>query len=237
MTQISILRSLFLAALLPFAALPQTAPANPALGVRAFSAGGVVSFLGLTLIERNDWAQGTNKFSTNPRGYRFGGGAIAQFAFRDRYAIAGSFLLRRAKFESNQELTVTSGTIKQNEISSADFWELPIVFRRYSERHADRGSRWYAEGGFALRLTRNIRNSVQTTDTASKTTCCDENPIPAQNGTATGVTFGAGLQLIDEFGLRLVPNVRYTRWLQPAFDRLSIRSQPNQLEAGFAITF
>ncbi|MBY0505433.1 MAG: PorT family protein [Bryobacteraceae bacterium] len=230
-----------LAALLAPEARPQDAqdkgaPA-PSDGVRRFSVGGVLSFSAFSLIKDATATSATTDATTKPKGSRFGGGILAQVAFADRFAAAGQVLFRRARFETNSEIKVSNGTTKQQDFSSADFVELPFTLRRYSHSHAESGARWFAEGGLALRHVRNIRSSLQTTDTTNKTVCCDERPIPAQNSWSTGATFGLGYQLVDQFGLRLVPYARYTRWLQSAFDRQSVRSDPNQLEAGVAITF
>ena len=32
---------------------------------------------------------------------------------------------------------------------------------------------------------------------------------------------GAGIQFMDEFGIHVVPEVRYTRWIEPIFNNLS----------------
>jgi hypothetical protein len=42
---------------------------------------------------------------------------------------------------------------------------------------------------------------------------------------------------VDDFGVKLVPEFRYTRWIQPTFDTLSTFSRKNQFEAIVSITF
>jgi hypothetical protein len=209
--------------------------------VRRFSAGAVLSFSGFQLMEdrslTDTGATRTTTYTTNSKSSRFGGGVVLQAALGDRFAVAGSAVLRRVRFETNIETTENSKTSKQEDVSSADFWEFPIVLRRYSKDRFEPGKRWFAEGGLALRRVRNIRSSLQTTDINSKVVCCDERPIAAQNRLATGFTVGGGYQFVDSFGLRFVPSIRYTRWMQPTFDRLSVRSNRNQLEALIAITF
>lgn len=224
----------------PAASAP--APKRPRLdddekpGVRRFSAGGVLTFSGFRLLESKSVTAGNGTYTTEPGGPRAAGGGLIQFGFRERFAVAGQVLLRRATFETNS--TFTSGAIASSQdFSAADFWETPFTLRRYSRPHSEAGARWFWEGGPVLRFTRNIRSSLLTTDTASKTVCCDERPITAQHSAAIGLTVGAGYQLVDQFGLRLVPQLRYTRWLQPAFDQSSIVTRSNQIEAGFAITF
>jgi hypothetical protein len=218
----------------PAANSTPSAVAKP--GVRRFSAGGVLTFSGFRLMENLSVTQANATYTTKPSGPRLAGGGIVQYAFANRYAAAGQFLLRRARFETNSTFTLST-TASSQDFSSADFWEIPLTLRRYSRPHAEQGARWFAEGGMALRYTRNIRSSLLSTDTAGRTVCCDERPIMAQHSPAAGLTLGAGYQVVDQFGLRLVPQFRYTRWLQPTFDQRSIRSRRDQIEAGVAITF
>lgn len=222
---------------------PTTPPPTdqPKAWVRRFSAGPLLSFAGFALIEDRSLtatnATRTTTYSTNSKGFRFGGGAITQIALNDRFAVAGAAILRRVRFETKDETTDNSKTSSQHDVSSADFWEFPLVLRRYSKDRFEPGKRWFAEGGLALRRVRNIRSSLETTDTNGKVVCCDERPIPSQNRLATGLTAGGGYQFVDSFGLRFVPSIRYTRWTQPTFDRLSLRSNRNQLEVQIAVTF
>jgi hypothetical protein len=48
---------------------------------------------------------------------------------------------------------------------------------------------------------------------------------------------GAGIQFVDEFGIHVVPEFRYTRWEERVFENLTTRSQVNQIEADISLTF
>ena len=48
---------------------------------------------------------------------------------------------------------------------------------------------------------------------------------------------GAGVQVADAFGIKVVPEVRYTRWMSPIFDALTTHTQQNEVAAGFSIVF
>ena len=48
---------------------------------------------------------------------------------------------------------------------------------------------------------------------------------------------GYGGQLIDQFGIRVTPSVRYTRWLGESFNSFSTISKRNQIEAIITIGF
>jgi hypothetical protein len=213
---------------------PDTPAERPSF--RRFSGGGVITFSGFRAMEKRSFSVTNGTYDTSPSGPRFAGGGMVQYAFANRFAAAAQILMRRAKFETNG--TFTSGSLASSQdFSAVDFLETPFTLRHYSRAHAERGARWYLEGGVALRFARNIRSSLLTTDTASKTVCCDERPITARHSPSSGLTFGAGYQLSDDFGIRLTPQIRYTRWLQSVFDQQSIRTRSDQIEAGLSITF
>ncbi len=54
-----------------------------------------------------------------------------------------------------------------------------------------------------------------------------------EHRSAIGMVVGAGIQFVDEFGIHVVPEVRYTRWVNPIFDNLTTKTQTNQVEAGY----
>lgn len=219
--------------------------------VRRFSAGGVLSFAGFNLMRSGTTEQtGTALLinSTNQAGgYRFGGGGVAQMSFADRWALAGSVILRRVRFDTttntytgtDNESTTTDErklTVDQDS-SKATFWAFPVVLRRYSKSHSESGRRWFWEGGMAFRRATNVQRFRETTKPDSTTVCCDDAPLTSTHSFTNGLVAGAGLQLVDEFGLRIVPGIRYVRWFNRTFDFDSVRSNANQLEAGISITF
>ncbi len=220
--------------------------------VRRFSAGGVLSFSGLNLMKggTTEHAAATNlliESINQPGGYRLGGGVVAQFAFADRWAIAGSVLLRRVKFDTatyaytgtdNPDTDADERKLNLDlDASKATFWEFPVVLRRYSQAHSIGGRRWFWEGGMAFRRATNVQRFRETSTPDGKTICCDDAPLTPAHSLTQGLVAGAGLQFVDQFGIRIVPEIRYVRWLRRTFDFQSVRSAANQLEAGLSFTF
>ena len=58
-----------------------------------------------------------------------------------------------------------------------------------------------------------------------------------KNRTVFGYTAGLGILAIDPVGIRVIPEVRYTRWTADAFNSFSTISARNQLEAGISLSF
>lgn len=185
--------------------------------------------------------------SNQPGGFRLGGGGTAQFAWADRWALAGSVLLRRVKFDTTT--TTYTGTDNPNtttderrktvdlDTTKSSFWEFPVVLRRYSQDHDIAGRRWFVEGGMSFRRATGVNRFRETTTPDNRTVCCDEVPLVPAHRLSGGVVVGGGFQFIDQFGLRIVPEVRFVRWLNRTFDFQSARSSANQLEAGVSFTF
>ena len=62
-------------------------------------------------------------------------------------------------------------------------------------------------------------------------------PQPYLPRMRVAVTRQQRFQFVDEFGIHVVPEVRYTRWINPTFDNLTTSSQRNQVEAAISLTF
>ena len=72
-------------------------------------------------------------------------------------------------------------------------------------------------------LARLIRNAV--------------NPIAISTLVNTSAVVGSGLRFVDDFGIKVEPELRYTRWFGRTFNSESTRSSENQIEVNLAFTF
>jgi hypothetical protein len=45
------------------------------------------------------------------------------------------------------------------------------------------------------------------------------------------------MRFVDDFGIKLSPELRYTRWLGATFDSNSTRSRRDEIAVGIALTF
>jgi len=112
-----------------------------------------------------------------------------------------------------------------------------LELRYYSSARRPNGPRWFVEVGGAWRWSNGIRTSIDTTDTTGTLTCCTTTPtVPAHRSTI-GMIAGGGLQFIDPVGVHIVPEVRYTRWIDQIFDNATTHTTQNQLDASISLTF
>ncbi len=111
------------------------------------------------------------------------------------------------------------------------------MVRYYAKDRHDKGPRVFVEGGGTLRRISNVRTSISSQTGSEDKVCCDTTPASYARRTIRGFTGGFGVQVVDDFGLRLVPEVRYTRWAGQTFSGISTASRRNQLEIMLSLTF
>jgi len=222
--------------------------------VRRFSAGGTLSVLGLSLI-----SSGTNTitnsstvntmYQTTGASSRIGYGGTAQVMLTDHFGVAIGGLLRKIGYQLNTTVTTTapqviSGVVTQvttstilHEDTRAKLIDIPGVVRYYAHSRHDPGAHWFFEGGGAWRKVESIRTSTDFTNASSVLSCCTNTPATPAHASVFGIVAGAGVQLVDAFGVRVVPEVRYTRWMNPVFHAFTTNTQQNEVAVGFSITF
>jgi hypothetical protein len=122
-----------------------------------------------------------------------------------------------------------------NEDTQAVFYDIPVLIRRFSKSRFERGPRWFYEGGPVMRITRNVKTD-RSTVLPNGSTVKDNIALP-YNGNTIGASVGIGGQFIDDFGIRAIPEVRYTRWFGQAFDTYHGNTRRNQIEIVLTFSF
>jgi len=217
------------------------------------SFGATLSVLGLDMVPGKTSSNVTTSpavdaiYTTTAGSKRIGFGGVVQLALTERFAVNVSLLTRRIGYKMNGDIFTgtdnpTTPTDERkhtvtNEDTRAKLYDLPIMVQYYNrDRHAAR-LRWFVEGGGVLRRVSDINTSIDTTINAGTTSCCTTTPIVPANRTTRGAVAGAGVLFKDDFGIHIVPEFRYTRWLNQTFQSNSTGVQRNQLEAMVSLTF
>lgn len=216
--------------------------------VRPFSGGVTLAVLGQTPIQDGGFSDGstnqTRDASTAGGGYRVGFGANVQVRLPRKFAVVGSVIQHKSGHSTT--LDQYDGVDNPNtplddrkhttidETSIVKYWDYTVMLRRFTKDHFAAGHRAFFEGGFNFRNVRNVRTERETTIVE---TVADTKPIVPTRTMGRGIVGGVGAQFVDDFGVKLVPEFRYTRWLQPTFSDLSTQSRKNQFEAIVSITF
>jgi hypothetical protein len=231
---------------------PQAREAEPPTYVRRISAGLTASFFPLTLTSGGATRQVFNEPALEVRSEAiqesswFGGGVTFQVALSDRFALNASALIRRAGFILTTQNFLGFDNpatwhderiaILGRDDTRTSYLDIPLLVRRYNIERQEPGHRWFYEFGPSIRRVWSVRSSRESTR-AGITTCCDETPAIPSSSMFFGFTAGVGFQLIDDFGIRVVPGVRYTRWLASAFDTLGARDRRHQVEIHLSLGF
>jgi len=229
------------------------APDNNESG-RRFSGGVTLSVLGFSLISgKTVTVDNTSLISTQYQTERssslIGYGLTGQVRITPHFSVDLSALYRKAGYQYTDTVATTINTVLNGVVSSttsntdthqdvhARFFDFPLTVRYYSGAKYPNGPRWFAEAGGAWRWANGIRTSTDTTDAAGVNTCCTFTPVVPNHRSVIGMVAGVGLQFIDPFGIHVVPEVRYTRWIDQIFENPSTHMQQNQLDASISLTF
>jgi hypothetical protein len=235
---------------------PQTEPAPPPEPERAYvrriSLGLTVTVLGLSTVPGKQINTVTETpaidglYTTEAASRRFGYGATAQAALSERFALNVGVYLRRAGYKMRSD--VISGTDNPNtdgdertqtvinENTKARFMDIPVTIRYYGKDRHEPGARWFLEAGAALRRTFQVTTVTDTT-VDDGDFVFDHTPTKPAHRWVKGAVVGAGFQVVDDVGIRVVPGVRYTRWLADPFNSFSTAVRRNQVEGLISITF
>jgi hypothetical protein len=151
--------------------------------------------------------------------------------------VNGELLYHRLDYTQTSQITDTvSGNTGITETTRATLWDLPVMLRYRGLRESGLLSKIYFAGGGEVRRVTNIGTSTVTNLPNGTTTTSNAPTIPSKRD-VTGAVVGVGLRFVDDFNIKLSPELRYTRWMGATFDSESTRSGRNQLEIGIALTF
>jgi hypothetical protein len=221
---------------------------------RRFSGGITVSGLGFGLIPGktstvNNSATVSTENQTTGASSRFGYGLTGRYRITEHFSVDVSALFRRIGYQFTSTvttnlttilngITTTSATTSDTQSAThARLFDFPLVLRYYSSPRRAAGARGFIEVGGAYRWVNGVTTWTDTTDTAGNLTCCTLTPDVPAHRSAIGLVAGAGLQFIDPVGIHVVPEFRYTRWIDQVFENLTTRTSQNQLEVSLSLTY
>jgi len=93
----------------------------------------------------------------------------------------------------------------------------------------------YLSGGATARNVSAVRTTNNSTN-ADGTLANNQIQAVISKRTLIGGTVGIGFRFVDEFNIKVTPEVRYTRWNAETFSLNSTQSPRNQLEVGIGFS-
>lgn len=168
-------------------------------------------------------------------------GVTLNMALTERFAVNVTGLYKWVGYNLQTEYFVIQNAsevlfLTNKEETRSRFIELPVMVRRYSISRHEEGWRWFYGVGPSVRYVSNVSSSFTRTPQTGDPTTTFDAAKPTKRWTY-GATGGFGLQFIDDFGIRFVPEIRYTRWFGATWDSFAAQSQRHQIEAIVSFTF
>lgn len=197
----------------------------------------------------NNTSEISTQYQTTGASERLGYGLTVQARVAGHFYVDLSALLRRIGYQLDTTVSTTTTSVlngtsypsttstSTHEDTRAGLIDIPLLLRYYGTGKRPRSPRWFLEVGGTWRRAEDVRTSIDSTDADGNLTCCTTTATVPKHTSAIGLVAGAGIQLMDEFGIKVVPEFRYTRWEQPIFENITTNTQRNQIEAAISLTF
>ncbi len=232
-------------------AAPAAAQSAPAAEAKGWRAG--VKFSGqfldlfdessLTTFDSIPWRY--TSAQTTDISNRLGFGLTLGYDIASRVSLNLDLLYRRAGFRTGLEIydgqddldtdaderKITSGF----EQTKVDYWDLPFTLRIH-DGPATKRVRGFFELGAALRRAASVRTYAELAE-PGQPGVVNTTAAKASNQNTLGGVVGAGWDWRTTKGVNIVPQVRYTHWMNPVFDTTRTRSARGQIEFMLGITF
>jgi hypothetical protein len=221
--------------------------------VRRFSMGLTLSTKVLALVPERQSTTFTDsppleeRHATEGLSHRVGYGVSAQLALTERFALHAGALMRRVGYKMRSDwfagvdnpATIVDErrhTLRQED-TRARFYDVPVLIRYYGTDRHDPGARWFVQFGGTMRRVSRIKTSIDRTTNPDDPQCCETTPATPSKQSLPGVAAGFGGQFIDHVGIRVTPEVRYTRWLGTSFSSFTTGTRRDQVEILLSIGF
>ena len=175
---------------------------------------------------------------------RFAWGPTFQFYFAPKMGINVEFMTRTFSYETNvmteeQGPDFISFLGSRNEKLDGRYWDAPILLR-YFLNSPGGGPRPFFTGGVVLRRVTSLKGTLESIAPADLEAGTSQftniTPSPA-NEISAGAVAGIGVKLVDEVGVKLELEGRFTRFQQRSIASGLANSNQNQAEILIGFTF
>jgi hypothetical protein len=234
---------LMIPALLGQASSSKPVPEERPTGIRRLSIGFRVAGYPFNVLQNKDESftttdstPATFTIKTTNNYLKVGFGPSLEFALSKRFSLSGEVFYHRLNYAQTTQISQGTANTGITENTRATFWDVPLMLRFRGLREEGFLSHVYFAGGAALRDAANI-NSNTVTNNPDGTTTTNKTAIRPSAKNLAGVVAGTGLRFVDDFGIKVEPELRYTRWLGATFESESTRSRRDQIEVSLAFVF
>ena len=173
---------------------------------------------------------GTLDYSSDTRRYTFG--PTLELRFNTGISLEVDALYKRFNY-TRVENTSVSGVVTNSSVTvDGNSWDIPVMMKyRWPQRVAP-----FVAGGFVMRYLQAGRaRGVSTVQTAQGTTTTQIDTEESFPLFVPGATIAGGIE-IGSGRIRLIPEVRYSRWRATSISG-PLQLRPNQAELLFGVVF
>jgi hypothetical protein len=217
-------------------------PEPESTGWRRFSFGGRLNGLPFNVLNNHDVnfnvtaANQAWSVSTTNNYLKIAFGPSLEFRVSRRFTLSGEFLYHRLNYTQTSTITVDGNITTITGQTRATLWDAPMMVRYRGLAETGFLSHIYFAGGGAVRNVAHIQSSNQTSYPDGATSSNNIATAPSTRN-LPGAVLGMGLRFMDDFGVKLTPELRFTRWMGETFASNSTRSRRDELLIGIALTF
>ncbi|MCS7315818.1 MAG: hypothetical protein RMI94_11330 [Bryobacterales bacterium] len=170
-----------------------------------------------------------------------GGGLAFEFRLAKRVRLSSELLFHRLRYESstatywgkddpatgNDDRTQSS----VREQTKARLWDLPVLVHYRGLRSSGPLSHVWVGAGVAGRTISTIRTKAEIKKPDGSSSVQYNATAPARR-TLAGIVVALGLRFVDDMNIKVMPEIRFTRWSGSTFSSFTTRSPRSQLEFG-----
>ena len=185
-----------------------------------------------------------SNFNTVSHSFKVGGGLTVEGHVSARTLFTVDVLYNRLSYDKTTNVywgtddPNTSSDERSHKVTTentkARLFDLPVLLHR-NVRATGPLSHVYFAGGATARLVSTVHSTINIVN-SDATKANSTVPATINKRTILGGTVGIGLRFIDEFNIKVTPEIRYTRWVGNTFNQDSTRSPRDQLEFGIAFS-
>ena len=186
-----------------------------------------------------DW-----NYTTTSSSLALGGALVVEGILSPRWLVSAEFVYSPLKYTkvtdqySGADDPTTSNDERSHktttEETKARYYDFPVLLR-HNARATGFLSHLYLMVGPSLRLASTVKTTTNITN-ADGTREANHNAAALAKRMLIGGTVGAGFRFMDDFKIKVAPEVRFTRWNGMTFAQDSTRSPRNQFELSLTFT-
>ncbi len=174
-----------------------------------------------------------------------GGGAAFDFRAAARVRLTAELLFHRLRYHRTTQIFSGTddpatgqderSTLSIKEETKGRLWDAPVLVHYRGIRSSGILSHLWVAGGVAVRSISTIRSRTEIT-LADGSRSIDYTHGQPSRRNLIGAVVGCGFRIVDDFNIKVTPEIRYTRWSGATFATQTTRSPKGQLELSIGFT-